>query len=115
MYHLSKMVRGALLLNIFGVALGSIDRGVLMLDNITFDRVVGGNHAAFVRVDKEYSYGDGDDAFRELAKEVGESTASVLIGQISVSEPPSNRRGEDHYGICTAPSCTTESCARQRT
>ena len=33
------------------------DRGILLLDNITFDRVLG-RAAAFVRIDKEYSYGE---------------------------------------------------------
>ena len=42
-----------------------------------FDRIVG-SFAALVRIDKEYSYGDADDAFKEVAKTIGESSAKVL-------------------------------------
>ena len=36
------------------------------LDNTTFDRVVGQGLAVLVRVDKEYPYGDSDDAWKEV-------------------------------------------------
>ena len=38
------------------------DYGMLKFDNTTLDRVVGHGTPAFVRIDKEYSYGDEDDA-----------------------------------------------------
>ena len=40
--------------------------GMQDLDNTTFDRVVGQGLAVLVRVDKEYPYGDSDDAWKEV-------------------------------------------------
>jgi len=39
-------------------ALGYADRGILKLDNTTFDRIVDGSRPVLVRFDKEYAYGD---------------------------------------------------------
>jgi len=39
-------------------ALGYVDRGILKLDNTTFDRIVDGSRPVFVRFDKEYAYGE---------------------------------------------------------
>jgi len=43
------------------------DRGIVKLDNTTFDRIIDGSKTVFVRFDKEYSYGDEHDAGKELA------------------------------------------------
>lgn len=48
----------SLLLCLLAPALGYVDRGILKLDNTTFDRIVDGSRPVFVRFDKEYSYGD---------------------------------------------------------
>ena len=45
----------------------------------TFDRIVDGSRNVIVRFDKEYSYGDAHDAWKEFAKTVGESSAGVLV------------------------------------
>ena len=45
----------------------------------TFDRIVDGSRNVIVRFDKEYSYGDAHDAWKEFAKTVGESSADVLV------------------------------------
>ena len=75
------------------------DYGMLKFDNTTLERVVGHGTAAFVRIDKEYSYGDEDDAFRELAKLVGQSGAKLIVGTVGVADPPSPPyRGEGEYG-----------------
>lgn len=42
--------------------------------------------AAFVRFDKEYSWGDEHDAFKEAAKRVGESSADVLMITVPISK-----------------------------
>lgn len=39
----------------------------------------------FVRFDKEYSYGDEHDAWKEYAKTVGESAANLLSADVGVS------------------------------
>ena len=36
------------------------------LDNTTFDRIVGQGLPVLVRIDKEYPYGDTDDAWKEV-------------------------------------------------
>lgn len=51
----------------------------------TFDRLVDGSRNILVRFDKEYSYGDEHDAWKDFAKTVGESSADVLIADVGVS------------------------------
>lgn len=75
-----------MLLSLVSVALAYTDRGILKLDNTTFDRLVDGSRNIFVRFDKEYSYGDEHDAWKDFAKTVGESSADVLICDVGVSE-----------------------------
>ena len=103
----------AVLLGCAAPALGYTERGILKLDNTfvppchpptrqlaapcprpaltvpaphsTFDRVVDGSRNAFVRFDKEYSYGDEHDAWKEFAKTVGESAADLLSCDVGVS------------------------------
>merc|ERR1719486_1759165 len=67
-------------------AAGYVDRGILKLDNTTFGRIIDGSRNVFVRFDKEYSYGDEHDAWKEFAKTVGESSADMLICDVGVSE-----------------------------
>merc|ERR1712087_768311 len=67
-------------------ALGYADRGILKLDNTTFDRIIDGSRSVFVRFDKEYSYGEEHDAWKEYAKAVGESAADLLSADVGVSE-----------------------------
>merc|ERR1719229_228848 len=62
------------------------DRGILKLDNTTFDRIIDGSRGVFVRFDKEYSYGDEHDAWKDYAKTVGESAAELLSADVGVSE-----------------------------
>ncbi len=52
----------------------------------TFDRIIDGGKSVFVRFDKEYSYGDEHDAWKEFAKSVGESAAEMLVVDVGVSE-----------------------------
>jgi len=66
--------------------LGYVDRGILKLDNTTFDKIIDGSRAVIVRFDKEYAYGDEHDAWKDFAKKVGESSASLLSCDVGVSE-----------------------------
>merc|ERR1719284_209638 len=63
-----------------------VDRGILKLDNTTFDRLIDGSRNVIVRFDKEYSYGDEHDAWKDFAKTVGESSADMLVCDVGVSE-----------------------------
>jgi len=74
------------MLSLLSLTTAYTDRGILKLDNTTFDRLVDGSRNVFVRFDKEYSYGDEHDAWKEFAKTVGESSADVLICDVGVSE-----------------------------
>merc|ERR1712087_1016015 len=65
---------------------GYADRGILKLDNTTFDRIIDGSRSVFVRFDEEYSYGEEHDAWKEYAKAVGESAADLLSADVGVSE-----------------------------
>jgi endoplasmic reticulum protein 29 len=62
------------------------DRGIIKLDNTTFDRIIDGSKNVFVRFDKEYSYGDEHDAFKDFAATVGGSSADALVCDVGVSE-----------------------------
>jgi len=62
------------------------DRGILKLDNMTFDRIVDGSRNVIVRFDKEYSYGDDHDSWKAFAKTLGESSADALVCDVGVSE-----------------------------
>ncbi len=88
-----------ILLNL--LALTYADRGILKLDNTTFDRIVDGHRNVFVRFDKEYAYGDENDAWKEFAKTVAESAADMLIADVGVSEygDKDNADLADRYSI----------------
>ena len=76
----------ALLCSLASLAAAYTDRGILKLDNTTFDRIIDGSKSVIVRFDKEYSYGDEHDAWKDFAKTVGESSADILVVDIGVSE-----------------------------
>jgi len=79
------------------------ERGILKLDNTTFDRIIDGSRNVFVRFDKEYSYGDEHDAWKEYAKTVGESGADLLSADVGVSEygDKDNSDIADRFGVKT--------------
>jgi len=83
------------------LSLGYSDRGILKLDNTTFDRIVDGSKSVFVRFDKEYSYGDDHDAWKDFAAKVGDSSATMLVGDVGVSEygDKDNSDLSDRYSI----------------
>jgi hypothetical protein len=74
------------------------DYGILDLDNTTFDRIVGQGLPTLVRVDKEYPYGESDDAWKEVGVAVGGSDAKLLLAHVGVSDTPSPYRGEEYRG-----------------
>jgi len=83
------------------LALGYTDRGILKLDNTTFDRIIDGSKSVFVRFDKEYSYGDEHDAWKDFAAKVGGSAADMLVVDVGVSEygDKDNSDLSDRYSI----------------
>jgi len=90
-----------LLLAAVQLAAAYTDRGILKLDNTTFDRIIDGTKAVFVRFDKEYSYGDEHDAWKDFAGKVGGSSAEMLVGDVGVSEygDKDNSDISDRYSI----------------
>jgi len=77
------------------------DRGIVKLDNTTFDRLIDGTKPVFVRFDKEYSYGDEHDAWKDFAAKVGDSSANILVCDVGVSEygDKDNSDLSDRYAI----------------
>jgi endoplasmic reticulum protein 29 len=94
-------MRTTFLLLAAAVAHAYTDRGILKLDNTTFDRVVDGTKSVFVRFDKEYSYGDEHDAWKDFAGKVGGSSADMLVADVGVSEygDKDNSDISDRYSI----------------
>ena len=48
--------------------------------------MIDGSKSVFVRFDKEYSYGDEHDAWKDFASKVADSTADILTCDVGVSE-----------------------------
>jgi endoplasmic reticulum protein 29 len=80
------MLRSLMILASALFAVAYTDRGILKLDNTTFDRIVDGSKNVIVRFDKEYSYGDEHDAWKSFAATVGDSSAALLVCDVGVSE-----------------------------
>lgn len=64
---------------------GLSDKGVIYLDDLTFDKIVNGKEDVLVRFDKEYPWGDAHDAFKGLAAELGEADAPLLVAGVPIS------------------------------
>jgi endoplasmic reticulum protein 29 len=94
-------LRIATLLAAVELVLGYTDRGILKLDNTTFDRIIDGTKSVFVRFDKEYSYGDEHDAWKDFAAKVGDSSAEMLVCDVGVSEYGDKENSDlsDRYSI----------------
>merc|ERR1712113_581526 len=102
--HLWEMSRLLLLICAYvAPVLGYSERGILKLDNTTFDRIIDGSRGVFVRFDKEYSYGEEHDAWKAYAKMVGESAAELLSCDVGVSEygDKDNSDLAERFGIKT--------------
>lgn len=63
----------------------AVDYAVVNLDNFTLPLLVGKSIPALVRIDREYPYGDANDAFKEVALAVAGSGGELLIGHVGVS------------------------------
>jgi hypothetical protein len=63
----------------------AFDYGIVNLDNYTMPLLVGKSVPALVRIDREYPYGDSNDAFKDVAVGVTESGSDLLMGHVGVS------------------------------
>ncbi|GBF98985.1 hypothetical protein Rsub_11571 [Raphidocelis subcapitata] len=61
------------------------DKGVIYLDDLTFDKVVNGRDSVLVRFDREYPWGDAHDMFKELAAALGEADAPLVVAGVPIS------------------------------
>jgi len=61
-------------------------KGSIELDSWTFDKVVGGSAPVLVKFDKDYAYGEKEDAFKEVCKRLGEAGANMIVGVVGVQE-----------------------------
>jgi hypothetical protein len=68
-----------------------------------------------VRFDKEYSYGDEHDAWKDFAGKVGGSSAEMLVGDVGVSEygDKDNSDISDRYSIKSDDFPQYRLCARR--
>ena len=61
-------------------------KGVVTLDDLTFDKIVTGSAPVLVKFDKQYSYGDGEDCFKETAEKVGELKTNLIVAEVGKQE-----------------------------
>ncbi|XP_032239133.2 endoplasmic reticulum resident protein 29 [Nematostella vectensis] len=75
-------------------------KGVVSLDTLTFDKVIGKHKAVLVKFDQQYAYGEKEDQFKEFAKKAA-TQAKLLIAQVGVSEygEKDNEELQKRYGI----------------
>lgn len=59
-------------------------RGVVGLDTLTFDKIVDGAKTVLLKIDKQYPYGDQEDAFKEFVKDVASS--SLVVAEVGVQD-----------------------------
>lgn len=59
-------------------------RGAVALDSLTFDKIVDGSKTVLVKIDKQYAYGDKEDAFKEFVKDVASST--LVVAEVGVQD-----------------------------
>eukprot|EP01084_Bolivina_argentea_P112079 199921_1 len=67
----------------FGAAVAS-DFGILNLDNSTIDKIVNGQRPVLIRFDREYSYGDKHNAYKDLAVAVAEGNTDLLVTNVGI-------------------------------
>eukprot|EP00457_Paulinella_chromatophora_P012292 gb/GEZN01012491.1/.p1 GENE.gb/GEZN01012491.1/~~gb/GEZN01012491.1/.p1 ORF type:complete len:244 (+),score=51.73 gb/GEZN01012491.1/:149-880(+) len=59
--------------------------GTLLLDNVTFSKIVGRDYDTFVKFDKQYPYGDEQDEWKKLAVTT-RGASSLILASVGVSE-----------------------------
>eukprot|EP00035_Acanthoeca_spectabilis_P012019 m.212500 g.212500 ORF g.212500 m.212500 type:complete len:100 (-) comp15504_c0_seq1:4690-4989(-) len=59
-------------------------RGSVGLDSLTFDKVVDGTRQIVVKIDKQYPYGEKEDAYKEFLKDVAKT--NLLVGEVGVQD-----------------------------
>jgi len=68
------------------LATASHVKGAIDLDSLTFDKLVGKGTSVLVKFDKDYAYGEKEDAFKDLAAKVSAGSSDVLIASVGVQE-----------------------------
>lgn len=80
-------------------------RGIVTLDTFTFDKVVDGSKHVLVKFDKEYPYGESEDAFKEFGEMVAALKQSeFLIAEVGIQEYGDDKYNEalrDRFGVST--------------
>lgn len=92
-----------LLLACFGCLSAALsDKGVLYLDDFTFDKVVDKDRDVLVKFDKEYPWGDAHDAYKKLAETVGLADTPLVVAGVPISNSetyPVNPKLAARFGL----------------
>jgi endoplasmic reticulum protein 29 len=74
-------------------------RGAIGLDTFTFDKIVDGSRSVVVKFDKQYAYGDQEDAYKAFAKEMAPS--SILVAEVGVQDYGDKENDDlrEKYGV----------------
>lgn len=74
-------------------------RGVLSLDSLTFDKIIDGSRPVVVKFDKQYAYGDKEDAFKAFATEMAGST--LVVAEVGVQDYGDKENDDlrEKYGV----------------
>eukprot|EP01062_Namystynia_karyoxenos_P027989 TRINITY_DN212_c1_g1_i2.p2 TRINITY_DN212_c1_g1~~TRINITY_DN212_c1_g1_i2.p2 ORF type:complete len:239 (+),score=118.63 TRINITY_DN212_c1_g1_i2:76-792(+) len=82
-------------------AAGTPKKGVITIDTFSFDKIVDGSRNVLVKFDKEYPYGDKEDAFKKFAESVVHIDG-LLIAEVGVQEYGDDKYNEklrDRFGV----------------
>lgn len=80
----------------------SATKGVVTLDDLTFDKIVTGSVPVLVKFDKQYAYGDSEDAFKETAEKVGELKTNLIVAEVGTQDygdTPENKATHDRFKV----------------
>lgn len=84
-----------------GSAFGAAKKGVITIDTFSFDKIVDGQRTVLVKFDKEYPYGDKEDAFKKFAESVSH-IPELMVAEVGVQEYGDDKYNEkvrDRFGV----------------
>eukprot|EP00112_Aurelia_sp_Birch-Aquarium-sp1_P025034 Seg814.4 transcript_id=Seg814.4/GoldUCD/mRNA.D3Y31 product="Endoplasmic reticulum resident protein 29" protein_id=Seg814.4/GoldUCD/D3Y31 len=80
----ARLVQAIFMSSIFSFVFSEY-RGIVSLDSVTFDKIIGLHEATFVKFDKKYAYGEKEDEFKKFATKAA-SHPDLLIAEVGATD-----------------------------